>query len=69
MAINSNIILGGTISHYLTEEDIEHLHQVILDKTAFPTTEKYRSISTCANLPACIGAALPFVQNYIDSIL
>lgn len=69
MAINSNIILGGTISHYLTEDDIEHLHQVILDKTAFPTTEKYISISTCANLPACIGAALPFVQNYIDSIL
>lgn len=69
MTINSNIILGGTLSHYLIEEDVEYLHQVILKKTAFPTTSKYISISSCTNLYACIGAALPFVKNYLDSIL
>lgn len=69
MTINSNVILGGTLSHYLMEEDIEYIHQVILKKTAFPTAEKYISISTCTNLSACIGAAIPFVKNYLDSIL
>lgn len=69
MTINSNVILGGTLSHYLIKEDIDFLHETILNKTAFPTPEKYIFISTCANLPACIGAALPFVQTYLNSIL
>lgn len=69
MTINSNIILGGTLAHYLIDDDIERLHQIILKKTAFPTDEKYISISTCSNLPACIGSALPFIQEFLNSIL
>lgn len=68
MTINSNVILGGTLSRYLIKEDIDYLHEAILNKTAFPTPEKYIFISSCANLPACIGAALPFARVYLNSI-
>ncbi len=69
MVVNSNVILGGTLARYLVEDDIECLHQIILGKSAFPTTVKYISISNYSNLPACIGAALPFAKNYLDSIM
>ena len=69
MIINSNVILAGTLAKHLVDEDVERLHQIIQDKSAFPTTEKYISISNYSNLPACMGAALPFVRDYLDSIM
>lgn len=69
MIINSNVILAGTLAKYLTDDDIELLHLIIQSKSAFPTTERYISISNYSNLPACMGAALPLVQNYLDSIM
>lgn len=69
MTINSNVILGGTLSRYLTAEDISRLHQLVHKRSAFPTNKKYISISGCANLPTCIGAALPYVQNYLNSLM
>lgn len=69
MIINSNVILAGTLANYLVDDDIEHLHQIILNKSAFPTPEKYISVSNYSNLPACMGAALPFVRDYLDSIM
>lgn len=69
MVVNSNVILGGTLSRYLVDDDIERLHQIIMKKSAFPTKIKYISISNYSNLPACIGAALPFARNYLDSVM
>lgn len=69
MIINSNVILAGTLAKYLVNDDVERLHQIILDKSAFPTAEKYISISNYSNLPACMGAALPFVRDYLKSIM
>lgn len=69
MMINSNVILAGTLSKYLISEDIDYLHAIVQEKTAFPTSEKYISISNFSNLPACIGAAIPFVKEYLSSIM
>ena len=69
MIINSNVILAGTLAKYLVEDDIILLHRIIQNKSAFPTVEKYISVSNYSNLPACMGAALPFVKKYLDSIM
>ena len=69
MVINSDIILGGTLARHLLREDIDYLHRSIQNKTAFPTAEQYIRVSAHTQLPACIGAALPFVTEYLDSIL
>ncbi|PWJ50550.1 ROK family transcriptional regulator [Faecalicatena contorta] len=69
MAINCNIILGGNLSRYLVNEDIIKLHELVNKRTAFPTTEQYIGISSCANIPLCIGAALPFIEKYKKSIM
>lgn len=69
MAINCNIILGGNLSRYLVNEDIIKLHELVNKRTAFPATEQYIGISSCANIPLCIGAALPFIEKYKKSIM
>lgn len=69
MAINCDIILGGTLSRYLVNEDIEKLHELVNQRTAFPITRRYISKSTCDNIPLCIGAALPFIAKYIHTIM
>ena len=66
MTINSHIILGGLLSRYLTEEDIDYLHQLVREVSAFPVEERFIEVSRCGNLPACIGAALPYVQEYLE---
>lgn len=69
MAINCEIILGGTLSRFLLEEDVVQLQKLINKRTAFPTKTQYISISRCSHLPLCMGAALPYVQEYLESIM
>jgi N-acetylglucosamine repressor len=69
MAINCNIILGGSLSRYLNYDDIVKLHESVNKRTAFPATEQYISISTCTNIPLCIGAALPFIEKFKHGIM
>lgn len=69
MTINSNVILGGTLSRFLIPEDIACLHKLVYEKSAFPTEEEYISISGCSSLPACIGAALPYVRDYLHALM
>lgn len=69
MAINCDIILGGTLSRFLIGEDVQKLQELINQRTAFPTQRQYISISRCSNLPLCIGAALPIIQEYLQTIM
>lgn len=69
MAINCDIILGGTLSRFLIEEDVSKLQELINQRTAFPTQRQYIYISRCSNLPLCIGAAMPIIQEYLQTIM
>lgn len=69
MAINCNVILGGNLSRYLINDDILKLHELVNKRTAFPAAEPYISISSCSNIPLCIGAALPLIEKYKNKIM
>ncbi|CUX26157.1 ROK family protein [Clostridium sp. C105KSO13] len=69
MAINCDVILGGNLSRYLVNSDIERLHDLVNKRTAFPAADSYISISSCFNIPLCIGAALPFIEKYKNKIM
>ncbi len=69
MAINCSIILGGNLSRYLVYDDILKLHELVNKRTAFPASEQYISISSCTNIPLCIGAALPFIEKFKHGIM
>lgn len=69
MTINSHIILGGLLSHYLIEEDIVYLHQLVKEVSAFPVAEQFIEISRSGTFPTCIGAALPYIQEYLEILM
>lgn len=68
MFIDYPIILGGTLPTYLLNSDIDMLHRLISEKSAFPTETKFIRISNCNQLTISRGAALPYVQKYLFSI-
>lgn len=69
MFTDFDIILGGTIARYLCEEDIVQLSNKIAKITAFPTNRRFIQISRNPDFPISRGAALPYVHNYLDTII
>lgn len=68
MVIESNIILGGHITPYLTEQDIAVIKKTVLERSAFPDDISYIIQGKCRNDAVSIGAALPFIQSFLKNI-
>jgi len=69
MFISSDVILGGTLSKYLIEEDTEKIKNMINKRSAFPSHERYIKISCGAAYPLCHGAAIPLLNEYLKKIM
>jgi N-acetylglucosamine repressor len=61
-------LIGGHISSYLIEEDIRILQEKTNEKSAFPSNECFIHISRSPAKGVPIGAAIPFVQSFLDKI-
>lgn len=68
LVLNSEFILGGYLSPYLTEDDIETLHEKVNEKTAFPSNDPFIYISRSLANGVPIGAAIPFIQSFLNEI-
>ncbi|PGY12297.1 ROK family transcriptional regulator [Bacillus sp. AFS031507] len=68
LVLNREFIIGGHISPYLKEEDIEILHEKVNKKTAFPNNEPFIHISRSPANGVPIGAAIPFIQSFLNEI-
>lgn len=68
LVINREFILGGHISSYLKEEDIEIVHKKVYEKTAFPNNEPFIHISRSPKNGVPIGAAIPSIQSFLNAI-
>jgi N-acetylglucosamine repressor len=68
LVLNREFILGGHLSPYLTEDDIETLHEKVNEKTAFPSNDPFIYISRSPTNGVPIGAAIPFVQSFLNEI-
>ncbi|MBO1512785.1 ROK family transcriptional regulator [Metabacillus bambusae] len=68
LVINREFILGGHMSPYLKNHDIEILHEKVYERTAFPRNEPFISISRSPENGVPIGAAIPFIQSFLNAI-
>jgi len=68
MILPYDVILGGKIAKFLTQEDIDALHKLVHARSAFPSDDRYIGISKATNLPLCVGAAIPLVNKYLEKI-
>ncbi|PWU69554.1 NagC family transcriptional regulator [Gracilibacillus dipsosauri] len=66
--IDREVILGGHLSPYLIEQDIDILHDKIRKQAAFPSKESFVHLSRSPKNGVPVGAALPFIMDFIYSI-
>lgn len=69
MLIDYDIILGGTLPRYLNSSDVALLHRLIKERTAFPTDREFIHPARHLDVPNAKGAALPYVREYLDTVL
>lgn len=69
MFIDYPVIIGGTLAPYLQKSDIQLLHKLVYEKTAFPTEKEFIRPSRCSDSPMSRGAALPYIKKYLSSIM
>lgn len=61
-------VLGGTIAPYLTESDIRFLHKEVAKLSPFNDSDDFIHISRMPEHNIPIGAALPYLEDYLDSL-
>lgn len=66
--VESTIILGGHITPYFTDEDVDFIKQTVSKRSAFDDDVSYILLGRCRNDAVTIGAALPFIKDFISSL-
>ena len=68
MVIESTIILGGHITPYFSEQDIDFIKKNVLERSTFQDDTSYIIPGKCRNDAVSIGAALPFIKDFLAGI-
>lgn len=67
MVMENTIILGGHITPYFTEEDVSRLREKVLELSTFRDPTDYILPGKCRNDAVSIGAALPFIKEFLQN--
>ena len=62
---DKTFILGGYLAPYLQESDLAFLYEEIKKLTPFPENSDFLQISKMPRHNIAIGAALPYIQNFL----
>lgn len=65
---DTDFILGGYLAPYLRQEDLEFMHEKIRQMTPFAESADFLMISKMPKHNISIGAALPFIQAFLDEL-
>ncbi len=69
LVYDTDFILGGYLAPYLRDEDICYLHKIIEEMTPFEESRDFIRISKLPKHNITIGAALPFIQEFLENDL
>lgn len=68
MVVDSNIVLGGHITPYLSQNDIAELHRRVEERTAFPENEQFILAGQRRKHAVALGAGLPYISEFLTGI-
>lgn len=68
LVIESTVILGGLVTPYFTEEDIQTLREDVLNLSTFREPTDYIITGRCRSDAVSIGAALPFIHELLSEL-
>lgn len=65
---DTDFILGGYLAPYLCDDDIQFLHDEIQQMTPFDEPQDFILISKMPKHNIAIGAALPYIQEFLEQL-
>lgn len=68
MVLENTIVLGGHITPFFTEKDIAGLRERVLNLYSFGGDADYILVGKCRNDAIPIGAALPFIKEFLETL-
>ena len=68
MVMDSVIVLGGHITPYLIQDDLDRLFAAVQARTAFPESENFLHLGVQEDHIIAIGAAIPYVRSFLASV-
>lgn len=68
MVIESNVILGGRITPYLSDSDIGRIRAMVFEASTFQDPVTYIIPGRCRSDAVSIGAALPFIKEFLENL-
>lgn len=68
LVYDKTFILGGYLASYLQTADIDYLYQQIAEQTPFTEAHDFLEISRMPKHNIAIGAALPYIQDFLENI-
>lgn len=68
LIFDTDFILGGYLAPYLCEDDLKFLHEKIQEMTPFIEEADFLLISKMPQHNITIGAALPYIQTFLDTL-
>lgn len=68
LVYDTDFILGGYLAQYLREEDLDFLYERIGELTPFTEAQDFLRISKMPKHNVTIGAALPYVQEFLKEM-
>lgn len=68
MVFGSQVILGGQLDGFMTDDDLRLLEDYIREQSAFRMSVGFISRGICGKNSAAKGAALKFVSDYLSTI-
>lgn len=68
LVYDKTFVLGGYLASYLQSTDIDYLYQQIAEQTPFSETHDFLEISRMPKHNIAIGAALPYIQEFLENI-
>lgn len=68
MVLDCEVILGGHMAPYLTEDDLGKLFEKIKERSPFPEDENFLRTGIQKRDAISTGAALPFIRHFLESV-
>lgn len=68
VVIESSVILGGHITPYFSEDDIEYIRKAVYERSTFQDPVSYIVQGRCRSDAVSIGAALPYIKEFLNEI-
>ena len=68
MLVDCDVVLGGHLGPYFSEDDVRELNHLARNKCAFPEDRDYIKLGKCPTAVVAIGAALSFITPFLAEI-